>query len=155
MDWKNFRLSTRLSLEVPVVEQAYELITAIDSVRNSWQITKKLLPQTIEKLIHSVIVTSSGASNRIEGNRLTDKEVETLYRNLRIKKFKNRDEQEIAGYLEMLKWIFHDYTDIPSIRSANGVNLRKRLCVKFLSKIFTIKLSKELKKKRCCFYEKV
>jgi hypothetical protein len=40
-------------------------------------------------------------------------------------------------------------------RSINGVNLRKRLCVKFLSKIFTIKLSKELKKKRCCFYEKV
>ncbi|WP_447933215.1 Fic family protein [Wolbachia endosymbiont of Dactylopius coccus] len=96
----------------------YELITAVDSVKNSWQITKKLLPQTIERLTHSVIVTSSGASNRIEGNRLTDKEVEDLYKNLRVKKFKNRDEQEIAGYLEMLKLIFHDYTDIPISESS-------------------------------------
>ncbi|WP_341819810.1 Fic family protein [Wolbachia endosymbiont (group A) of Brachyopa scutellaris] len=118
MNWKNFRLSTRLNLEGPVIEQVYELITAVDSVKNSWQITKKLLPQTIERLTHSVIVTSSGASNRIEGNRLTDKEVEDLYKNLRVKKFKNRDEQEIAGYLEMLKLIFHDYTDIPISKSS-------------------------------------
>ncbi|MFP3030296.1 MAG: Fic family protein, partial [Wolbachia sp.] len=118
MNWKNFRLSTRLNLEGPVIEQVYELITAVDSVKNSWQITKKLLPQTIERLTHSVIVTSSGASNRIEGNRLTDKEVEDLYKNLRVKKFKNRDEQEIAGYLEMLTLIFHDYTDIPISESS-------------------------------------
>ncbi|WP_414517111.1 Fic family protein, partial [Wolbachia endosymbiont of Nasonia vitripennis] len=118
MNWKNFRFSTRLNLEGPVIEQVYELITAVDSVKNSWQVTKKLLPQTIERLTHSVIVTSSGASNRIEGNRLTDKEVEDLYKNLRVKKFKNRDEQEIAGYLEMLKLIFHDYTDIPISESS-------------------------------------
>ncbi|ONI56734.1 hypothetical protein N500_0172 [Wolbachia pipientis wUni] len=40
-------------------------------------------------------------------------------------------------------------------RSHNGVNLRKnsqRLCIKFLSKFFIIKLSKECKGQHFCFY---
>lgn len=113
MDWQNFRLHTRLSLQPTVVEQVYALIADIDGIKNSWKITGKLLPQTIERLTRSVIVTSTGASNRIEGNRLTDQEVESLYKNLRIKKFKTRDEQEIAGYLELLELIFKDYENIP------------------------------------------
>jgi Fic family protein len=71
------------------------------------------LPQTIERLTQSVIVTSTGASNRIEGNRLSDEEVEALYRNMRIKSFKTRDEQEVAGYIEMLERVFENYKDIP------------------------------------------
>jgi Fic family protein len=71
------------------------------------------LPQTIERLTYSVIVTSTGASNRIEGNRLTDKEVENLYKNLRVKKFITRDEQEVAGYLKSLELVFSQYNDMP------------------------------------------
>ncbi len=78
---------------------------------------QKTLPHAIERLVHSVIVISSGASNRIEGNSLTDKEVEDLYKNLRIRKFKNGGEQKVAGYLEMLKLIFHDYVNIPISKS--------------------------------------
>lgn len=113
MDWQKFRLNKRLSLSPTSVEQVYALIAEIDGIKNSWKITGKLQPQTIERLTRSVIVTSTGASNRIEGNRLTDQEVEALYRNLRIKKLKTRDEQEIAGYLEMLELIFKDYNNIP------------------------------------------
>lgn len=113
MDWLNFRLSTRLSLAPDVTEAIYAIIAEIDTVRNSWRLTDKLLPQTIQRLTHSVIVTSTGASNRIEGNRLTDAEVEALYKNLRIRKFKTRDEQEVAGYLEMLQLVFDNYQGIP------------------------------------------
>ena len=113
MDWQNFRVNSRLTLNPTIVEQVYALIAEIDGIKNSWKITGKLLPQTIERLTRSVIITSSGSSNRIEGNRLTDQEVEALYRNLHIKKFKTRDEQEIAGYLEMLEVIFKNYQDIP------------------------------------------
>jgi len=60
-----------------------------------------------------VVVTSTGASNRIEGNRLSDAEVEALYRKMRIKSFRTRDEQEVAGYIEMLERVFEHYRDIP------------------------------------------
>jgi Fic family protein len=65
-----------------------------------------------------VIVTSTGSSNRIEGNRLTDAEVENLYKNLNIRKFKTCDEQEIAGYLKCLELIFNYYPNIPISESS-------------------------------------
>ncbi len=118
MDWENFRLSTRLNLQAERIEKVYSILTNIDTVKNSWVITNKLQPQTIERLTHSVIVTSTGASNRIEGNHLNDNEVEELYRNLRIKKLKTRDEQEVAGYLKMLERIFENYDQMPVTKQA-------------------------------------
>ncbi len=109
MSYLEQRLSKRLNLKTTLIEEVYELLSKIDAVKNSWAITGKLLPQTIERLTHSVIVTSTGASNRIEGNLLTDDQVEALYKNLRIKKFKTRDEQEVAGYLEMLEFSFEHF----------------------------------------------
>ena len=89
------------------------MIAEIDTVRNTYTLTNRLLPQTIQRLTQSVIVTSTGASNRIEGNRLSDEQIEALYRNMRIKSFKTRDEQEVAGYIEMLERIFEHYSAIP------------------------------------------
>lgn len=113
MDWKNFRLTTRLNLKAEIVEEIYSIIAEIDAVKTGWQLTGRLQPQTIERLTHSVIVTSTGASNRIEGNRLSDSDVEALYRKLRIKKFKTRGEQEVAGYLEMLELVLESFAEIP------------------------------------------
>ena len=107
MNCQDLRIHKRLSLNPLIIEEVYAMLSEIDGVKNSWQITGKLLPQTIERLTRSVIVTSTGSSNRIEGNCLTDIEVENLYRNLRVKKFKTRDEQEIAGYLECLELVFN------------------------------------------------
>ena len=119
MNFENERLSRRLALKSEVAEQVFSLIAGIDAVKNSWKIAGRLLPaQTLERLTHSVIVTSTGASNRIEGNRLTDAEVEALYKNNRIRQFKTRDEQEVAGYLEMLQLIFENYREIPVRESA-------------------------------------
>jgi len=112
-NWQKFRLTSRLGLKPAIIETVYSMIAEIDSVKTSWKLTGKLLPQTIERLTHSVIVTSTGSSNRIEGNRLNDAEVEALYRNLRIRKLRTRDEQEVAGYLEMLELVFGSYRDIP------------------------------------------
>lgn len=112
MPWEDFRLHQRLSLKPEIMERVYSLLAEIDGIKQACRLTSKLLPQTIERLSHSIIVTSTGASNRIEGNRLTDKEVEKLYQNLHIKKFKTRDEQEIVGYLHCLELVFNHYVDI-------------------------------------------
>ena len=113
MSWLDFRVHTRLNLSPSYIEKIYAILSEIDAVKNSWVITRTLLPQTIERLTRTVIITSTGASNRIEGNRLIDKEVDCLYQNLRIKRFKTRDEQEIAGYLECLELVFQNYEHIP------------------------------------------
>ncbi len=113
MDWKEFRVNTRLNdISSVNIEKVYALIAEIDSVKNSWYLTNKLSPQVIKRLTQSVIITSTGASNRIEGNRLTDEQVEELYKNLRIKKLKTRDDQEVGGYLELLAFIFTEYKNI-------------------------------------------
>ena len=118
MDSLNCRLSPRLQLSAELAEQLYSKIADIDAVKNTFRLTHTLLPQTIERLTQFVIVTSTGASNRIEGNRLNDDEVESLYKSLRIKSFKTRDEQEVAGYLESLQLVFEHYQDISISESA-------------------------------------
>ena len=112
MTWQDVRLHKRLTLNPSHIERVYSIISEIDSVKKSLQITANLLPQTIERLTHSVIITSTGSSNRIEGNRVSDSEVKSLYKNMHIKEFKTRDEQEVVGYLQNLELIFKNYNDI-------------------------------------------
>lgn len=113
MEIMDHRLTRRLSLESEQTERLFSLLAKIDATKTVFSVTDKLAPQTIERLTQSVIITSTGASNRIEGNQLTDAEVEKLYQSLRIKKFKTRDEQEVAGYIEMLSLIFESYEAMP------------------------------------------
>ncbi|MDB2550258.1 Fic family protein [Rickettsiales bacterium] len=112
MSWKNFRINKRLNLKPEIIEEVYSLIAKVDTVKNSFSLTNNLLPQTINRLTSSLIVTSAGSSNRIEGNKLTDNQVEKLYKNLNIQKFKTRDEQEVAGYIEVLQEILANYQNI-------------------------------------------
>ena len=103
------RLDKRLLFNQKQSAEIYGLIAKIEAISGQWQIGKKLSPQMISRLKTSVLITSTGASTRIEGSKLTDEEVEELYSNLRIKKFKTRDEQEVAGYIELLKKIFNSW----------------------------------------------
>jgi len=112
MSWQTDRLQTRLALPAESLEEVYALLARIDAVKQSWEITGKLKPQVIQRLTQSVIITSTGASNRIEGNQLTDEEVEKLYRNLRIQKLKTRDQQEVGGYLESMEFVFSHFADL-------------------------------------------
>ena len=113
MTWQDDRLSKRLTFSPEQTEALYAILSEIDAVKHTFRLTDRLAPQTINRLTQSVIVTSTGASNRIEGNRLSDDEVEALYRNMHIRKFRTRDEQEVAGYLEMLELVLASYADMP------------------------------------------
>jgi Fic family protein len=57
-------------------------------------------------------IESIGSSTRIEGSRLSDREVERLLTNLEIKSFASRDEQEVAGYAEAMELVFRSWDDI-------------------------------------------
>jgi Fic family protein len=64
-------------------------------------------------LKRSVLITSAGASTRIEGSKLSDEDVEKLMRGLAVKKFADRDKQEVQGYYELLDNIFYGWKHIP------------------------------------------
>lgn len=95
-----------------MTNQIYKLIAEIESLNSNFRIFWKLSHQTIKRLSQSVIITSSWASNRIEGNKLNDEEVEKIFQKMRIKDFKTRDEQEVVWYIELLELIFSSYNDI-------------------------------------------
>ena len=46
---------------------------------------------------------SVGSSNRIEGSKMSDKEVEELFNHIDTKSFQSRDEEEVAGYSDLIK----------------------------------------------------
>jgi Fic family protein len=57
-------------------------------------------------------IESIGSSTRIEGSKLSDREVERLLSNLQIKSFATRDEQEVAGYAEVMDLVFSSWLEI-------------------------------------------
>jgi len=81
-------------------------IIKIDELKGQWVSGAKLNPQVLGRLKKSVLVTSTGASTRIEGAKLSDEDIEKLMRGISIQKFADRDKQEVQGYYELLQNIF-------------------------------------------------
>ena len=88
------------------------LIAKIDELKGRWTAGVNLHPQILGRLKQSVLITSTGASTRIEGAKLNDTDVEKLMRGIFIKKFKDRDVQEVKGYFELLKNVFDSWQSI-------------------------------------------
>lgn len=87
-------------------------IGRIDEIKGHWTAGVNLSPQLLGRLKKSVLVTSSGASTRIEGSRLSDEDVEKFIKGLNISKFRDRDKQEVRGYYELLENIFNAWKTI-------------------------------------------
>ena len=54
------------------------LLAEIDGIRGEFKGVLRMTPQAITNLKRSTLVTSAGASTRIEGAKLTDEEVEKI-----------------------------------------------------------------------------
>jgi Fic family protein len=84
-------------------------IAKIDELKGGWIAGAQLSPQILGRLKRSVLITSTGASTRIEGARLSDEDIEKVMRGINIQKFTDRDKQEIKGYYELLENIFNSW----------------------------------------------
>lgn len=93
--------------------QIVALLAEIDGIRGEFKSGLRMSPQAITNLKKSTLITSAGASTRIEGARLTDEEVEKVMRGLAVSKFADRDSQEVQGYLETLQNVFDSYQSLP------------------------------------------
>lgn len=96
-----------------ITQQMLRQIAEIDEFKGSWSNVASLHPEQLKALHKVCTIESIGSSNRIEGNKLSDKEVEQLLTRINKTSFKSRDEEEVAGYAELMSVIFDDYSVIP------------------------------------------
>ena len=58
-----------------IPQNLWSLINQIDELKGQWVGGAKINPQALGRLRRSVLVTSTGASTRIEGAKLSDEDV--------------------------------------------------------------------------------
>ena len=98
---------------IQITPELLGLLSEIDEFKGAWRALGTIAPERLNALRHIATIESIGSSTRIEGSKLTDREIETLLANLEIKRFSTRDEQEVAGYAEVMETVFQAWADIP------------------------------------------
>ena len=95
-----------------ITPEILALIAEIDEFKGAWRALGTLAPERLSGLRRVATIESIGSSTRIEGSKLSDREIERLLANLTIKSFATRDEQEVAGYAEVMEFVFGAWNDI-------------------------------------------
>jgi Fic family protein len=97
---------------IQITPEILKLISQIDEFKGAWRALGTLAPERLSALRKVATMESIGSSTRIEGSKLSDKDVERLLSNLEIKTFSSRDEQEVAGYAKVMETVFTSWEHI-------------------------------------------
>jgi Fic family protein len=105
---------------IPLSPDALKFLTEIERFQGVWDFTTTKHSQSfIKSLKRTTIITSSGASTRIEGAILSDQEVSKLIdRGCKITKISSRSEREVAGYVQALQFIYENHSELPISQKA-------------------------------------
>ena len=95
-----------------ITPEMLSLVAEIDEFKGAWRALGTLAPERLSALRRVATIESVGSSTRIEGSRLSDREVEQLLADLEIKAFVSRDEQEVAGYADVMETVFASWAEI-------------------------------------------
>jgi Fic family protein len=87
-------------------------IAEIDEFKGRWAAFGNLVPERLSALKRIATIESVGSSTRIEGVKLSNDEVSRLLSGIEIHSFRSRDEQEVAGYADLMELIFDSYNDL-------------------------------------------
>ena len=108
----NHKFTKRLNFSLETNSKIQLLLSEIDNYKGQWTGSLKVSNKYLKMLSQSIIASSTAASTRIEGSKLTDNEVETLLKEGKLRKVLTRDQQEVAGYIEVLESVFVDYSSL-------------------------------------------
>src|SRR5882757_1950388 len=100
------------SASLKITPEILGFIAELDEFKGAWRALGTLAPERLSALRRVATIESIGSSTRIEGSKLSDREVERLLANLEIKSLASRDEQEVAGYAEAMELVFRSWDDI-------------------------------------------
>lgn len=95
-----------------ITPEILALIARLDEFKGAWRAQGALAPERLSALQRVATIESIGSSTRIEGSRLSDREVERLLARLDARAYQSRDEQEVAGYADTLARIHASWPDI-------------------------------------------
>lgn len=96
-----------------ITAQILQIISEIDEFKGAWKALSLIAPEKLLSLKQVATIESIGSSTRIEGVVLTDIEIEKLLRSVGKQTFASRDEQEVAGYADLMEVIFLNWETIP------------------------------------------
>ena len=95
-----------------LTNEILSLISEIVEFKGAWRAIGRIAPERLTRLRRVATIESIGSSTRIEGAKLTDREVEKLLSNIETKSFASRDEREVAGYADAMQTIFSNWQAI-------------------------------------------
>lgn len=114
--------------DVIITKDILNLISEIDEFKGKWKAIGNLAPDRLKALKKIASIESIGSSTRIEGVKLTDLEIEQLLSGLDTSSFRSRDEEEVAGYAEVMNLVFESFEQIPvtenHIKQLHGILLK-------------------------------
>ena len=109
-----------------------KLIAEIDEFKGYWEGMESLSPQTLSAMRIFATIESIGSSTRIEGAKLSNREVAALLEGLDISSFRSWDEQEVAGYARALQLIHESYAEIDL--NENNIKYLHKVIMQFSAK---------------------
>lgn len=111
-----------------ITPEMLRAIAEIDEFKGAWRALKNLAPERLAALRRVATIESIGSSTRIEGAKLSDRDVEALLSRIDAASFASRDEQEVAGYAEVMEELFQSWQTIPLtenyVKQLHGMLLR-------------------------------
>ena len=96
-----------------ISSEILSLISNINEFKGAWRAYGTISPERLDALKHVATIESIGSSTRIEGSKLSDREVEKLLAGLSSTSFESRDEQEVGGYAKVMELVFTSWEYIP------------------------------------------
>ena len=100
------------------------LVAQIHEYKGRQELYLKQKPAVLDKLVEAAKIQSTEASNKIEGIVTTSTRIKQLYQEKTTPK--NRDEQEIMGYRDVLNTIHENFEYIP-LRASYILQLHRDL----------------------------
>jgi len=105
-------INQKLNFSLKTSQQILKKISFIDTFKGKWNIIETKENRHLQELRKIATIESIGSSTRIEGVKLTDKEIAKVVTRINIDKLKTRDEQEVIGYWESLDIVIDNYENI-------------------------------------------
>lgn len=122
----------KLQFDFLTTQRIIQKIGQIDQFKGEWKQLDKDENRYLKELRKIATIQSIGSSTRIEGSTLTDAEIATLIKNLKISKLESRDEQEVVGYYDTLEILIDNYSSMDL--SLSNIHALHNLLLKHSSK---------------------
>jgi Fic family protein len=125
-------MEQKLQFDFATTQRIIQKIGQIDQFKGEWKNIDQEDNKYLKELRKIATIQSIGSSTRIEGSSLSDVEIASLIKNMKVNKLQTRDEQEVAGYYDTLDTILSSYEHIDI--SISNIHSLHNLLLKYSGK---------------------